>query len=66
MNKIVLAYSGGLDTACILKILTRRGHEVIAYAADIGQREDLEDLERRALATGAVKAMAVSPAPVTS
>jgi len=55
-KKVVLAYSGGLDTACILKILTQRGYEVIAYIADVGQEEDFEDVAERALQTGATKA----------
>lgn len=52
-RKVVLAYSGGLDTACILKTLIDRGHEVIAYVADVGQKEDFDDIGARALATGA-------------
>jgi argininosuccinate synthase len=52
-NKVVLAYSGGLDTACILKTLQQRGLEVIAYVADVGQQEDFDDVARRALETGA-------------
>lgn len=52
-KKVVLAYSGGLDTACILKVLIQRGYEVLAYVADVGQQEDFDDVARRALATGA-------------
>ena len=52
-STVVLAYSGGLDTACILKTLIERGHEVIAYVADVGQREDFDDISARALLTGA-------------
>ncbi len=52
-KKVVLAYSGGLDTACILKTLIQQGHDVVAYVADVGQLEDFADIERRALATGA-------------
>jgi argininosuccinate synthase len=52
-KKVVLAYSGGLDTACILKVLIQRGYEVIAYVANVGQQEDFEDVARRALETGA-------------
>ncbi|HSM06040.1 MAG TPA: argininosuccinate synthase [Longimicrobiales bacterium] len=54
-KKVVLAYSGGLDTACILKDLLTRGYDVIAYVADVGQQEDFEDVARRALDTGASK-----------
>ncbi len=56
-KKIVLAYSGGLDTACILKWLVEQGHEVIAFCADVGQQEDFDDLARRARATGAADAV---------
>lgn len=54
-QKVVLAYSGGLDTACILKDLQERGYEVIAYVADVGQQEDFDDVAERAKATGASK-----------
>ncbi|NNM34644.1 MAG: argininosuccinate synthase [Gemmatimonadetes bacterium] len=54
-EKVVLAYSGGLDTACILKDLIERGYEVIAYVADVGQQEDFDDVAERAMATGAGK-----------
>ncbi len=58
MKKVVLAYSGGLDTSVILKwIQETYDCEVIAYVADLGQREDMEEIERRALETGAVKAV---------
>ncbi|RMF24037.1 MAG: argininosuccinate synthase [Deltaproteobacteria bacterium] len=53
-KKIVLAYSGGLDTSVILAWL--REHydcDVVAYAADVGQQEDLGRVEQRAVATGA-------------
>lgn len=54
MKKVVLAYSGGLDTSVILKwIRETYGCEVIAYVADLGQQEDLEGIRRRALETGA-------------
>ncbi len=52
-KKVVLAYSGGLDTACILKILQQRGYEVVAYVADVGQQEDFDLVARRARANGA-------------
>ncbi len=52
-NRVVLAYSGGLDTACILKTLIDRGHEVIAFVADVGQKEDFEEIAERARRTGA-------------
>ncbi|MEW6439645.1 MAG: argininosuccinate synthase [bacterium] len=54
MKKVVLAYSGGLDTSVILKWIREEvGCEVIAYTADLGQQDDTEELRRRALATGA-------------
>ena len=40
MNKIILAYSGGLDTSVILKWLLDKGSEVICFVADVGQQED--------------------------
>ncbi len=54
IKKVVLAYSGGLDTSVILKWLVETYQcEVIAFAADIGQKEELEGLEDKALNTGA-------------
>ena len=56
VNKIVLAYSGGLDTSVILKWLWNEYEcEVIAFVADLGQGEDLEEVKEKALATGARK-----------
>ena len=56
MKKIVLAYSGGLDTSVAMRWLAERyGCEVIAYCADVGQEEDLEAVRRKAIATGASK-----------
>lgn len=55
-KKVVLAYSGGLDTSVIIPWLKENyGCEVIAYAADVGQGEELEPLEEKALKTGASK-----------
>src|SRR5919201_341582 len=54
--KIVLAYSGGLDTSVILRWLKENYQaEIIAFCADIGQEEELEGLEEKALKTGASK-----------
>ena len=54
-EKVVLAYSGGLDTSVILKWLDNKGYDVIALVVNLGQREDFESLEEKALASGAVK-----------
>ncbi len=55
MKKVVLAYSGGLDTSCAIKWLNDKGYEVIAYIGDVGQREDFAQVKKRAYATGAKK-----------
>lgn len=56
VSKVVLAYSGGLDTSVILRWLIETfGCEVVAFTADIGQGEEIEGLEKKALATGASK-----------
>jgi argininosuccinate synthase len=56
IEKIVLAYSGGLDTSVILKWLAEEyGCPVIAYSADIGQQEDWDAVRAKGLATGAEK-----------
>lgn len=54
-KKVVLAYSGGLDTSVILKWLIDKGFEVIAYVADVGQDEDFDEVKRKALEIGASK-----------
>jgi argininosuccinate synthase len=57
IKKVVLAYSGGLDTSIILKWLIETYKcEVVAFSADLGQDEELDGIEKKALATGAVKA----------
>ncbi len=54
VEKVVLAYSGGLDTSVILKWLAETYQcEVIAFSADIGQGEELDDVREKAFATGA-------------
>ena len=56
INKIVLAYSGGLDTSVMLRWLKEHYQcEVVCYCADVGQGEELSGLEKKALATGAAK-----------
>jgi argininosuccinate synthase len=60
IRKIVLAYSGGLDTSVILKwLLERYGCEVIAFVADIGQGEEIGPVREKALRTGAGKVVVV-------
>ena len=54
-KKVVLAYSGGLDTSVIIKWLTKKGYDVVAYMADVGQESDFAIYKKRALTTGAVK-----------
>jgi len=56
INKAVLAYSGGLDTSVILKwLIETYGCDVVAYTANLGQAEELENLEEKAIKTGACK-----------
>ncbi|MBC7337212.1 MAG: argininosuccinate synthase, partial [Clostridia bacterium] len=56
IKKVVLAYSGGLDTSIIIPWLKENyGCEVIAFTADLGQGEELEGLEEKALRSGASK-----------
>jgi len=55
MKKVVLAYSGGLDTSCAIKWLQDKGYHVIAFIADVGQEDDFALLTKRALKTGASK-----------
>lgn len=56
LNKVVLAYSGGLDTSVILRWLIETYRlEVIAFVADLGQGEELNEIEEKALRTGASK-----------
>ncbi len=54
-NKIILAYSGGLDTSVILKWLKNQGYDVIAYIGDVGQKKDFEQIKKKAIKTGATK-----------
>lgn len=52
-RKVVLAYSGGLDTSVILKWLIDKGYDVVAYIANVGQKEDFVAAELKALKIGA-------------
>ena len=55
VKKVVLAYSGGLDTSIIIPWIRENygGAEIVAYCGDVGQGDDLEAVRRKALATGA-------------
>ncbi len=56
IKKVVLAYSGGLDTSVIIKwLIEHYGCEVVAFAADLGQGEELSPLQEKAIKTGASK-----------
>ncbi len=55
MKRVILAYSGGLDTSCCIRWLKDRGFRVICFVADVGQERDFDCLKQRALETGAEK-----------
>ena len=56
IKKVVLAYSGGLDTSVIVRwLIETYGCEVVCFAADVGQKEELAGLEKKAINTGASK-----------
>lgn len=56
IKKVVLAYSGGLDTSVIVRWLIETYHcEVVCFAADLGQKEELTGLKKKAISTGASK-----------
>ncbi|MBA3430521.1 MAG: argininosuccinate synthase [Actinobacteria bacterium] len=59
MSRVVLAYSGGLDTSVAVTWLTEHGHEVIAVAVDVGQPGDLQEAVTRAPQLGAVESRLV-------
>jgi len=54
-KRVVLAYSGGLDTSIILKWLIEEGYEVICFVGDVGQRDNFDEVRSTALAVGATK-----------
>jgi argininosuccinate synthase len=56
-KRVVLAYSGGLDTSVVVRWLTEKGFEVITYTADVGQGEELKDIPTKAKEAGAVEAI---------
>ena len=55
MKTVVLAYSGGLDTSCILVWLKEQGYEVVAFMSNVGQEEDFEAAREKATKLGAKK-----------
>jgi hypothetical protein len=56
VKKVVLAYSGGLDTSVIVRWLIETYRcEVVCFAADVGQKEELSGLREKAIKTGAAK-----------
>jgi len=54
-EKVILAFSGGLDTSCILKWLIDKSYDVMAYIANVGQVEDFDEVKKKALTIGAKK-----------
>ncbi len=62
IKKVVLAYSGGLDTSVILKWLQETyGCQVIAFCADLGQGEDLKAVKAKALSVGRLQSLRGGP-----
>src|ERR1700694_1362539 len=60
VKRVVLAYSGGLDTSVAVRwMIEEMGVEVITLAADVGQGGDFETIRQRALAAGAIEALVV-------
>ncbi len=55
MKKVVLAYSGGLDTSCIIPWLKERNYETIAVIGDVGQGDNFEAIKKKAIKSGAKK-----------
>ena len=55
-NKVVLAYSGGLDTSVVVKLLqTKYDYDVITVTVDVGQDDDFKDIEEKSKAIGAIQ-----------
>jgi argininosuccinate synthase len=55
MKKVILAYSGGLDTSIILRWLVEKSYEIVAFIADVGQDENFEEVKEKAIKIGASK-----------
>lgn len=60
MKKVVLAYSGGLDTSCIIPWLKNKGYETIAFIADVGQGQDFTAIKKKAVQSGAAKVICLN------
>ncbi len=58
-EKVILAYSGGLDTSVILKWLANKGYDVICFVGDVGQKDDFGAIKKKALNAGASKVYVV-------
>lgn len=58
-EKVVLAYSGGLDTSVAISWLTNKGYDVIACCIDVGEGKDLEAIKEKALKVGAWKSVVI-------
>lgn len=58
-QKVVLAYSGGLDTSVAIKWIQNQGYDVIACCLDVGEGKDLEFIKNKALTVGAVKSYVI-------
>ncbi|AIC95295.1 MULTISPECIES: argininosuccinate synthase [Shouchella] len=58
-EKVVLAYSGGLDTSVAVKWLTDKGYDVIAVGLDVGEGKDLEFVKQKALTVGAIQSYTI-------
>lgn len=58
-QKVVLAYSGGLDTSVAIKWLTEKGYDVVALGLDVGEGKDLEFVQNKALQVGAVESYTI-------
>jgi len=60
MKKVVLAYSGGLDTSCIIPWMKNKEYETIAFIGDVGQGDNFAEIKKRALKSGASKVYCLS------
>ena len=58
-KKVVLAYSGGLDTSVAITWLQEQGYEVVACCLDVGEGKDLKHVQEKALTVGAVESFVI-------